>query len=484
MRKSLGAFMLIMVLFVSLAAVSFAKVNHEGIEVEIKENVLYGEKSAAEGLKVQIPVTNNSRLFWDTDYLVGENPTAETEFTFYQNSHQEYSGGSRDGFELVLYNGGGSSMSGGGMDLEVHAPYGMEKMFIDVADRTAAGEEHTEEVRFVDYYDDYLLSGEVILNGGICIGDHGMLTGEEALEDGNAMSYLVGQYKIPVPETCMVSITIRKNTEGEVTGYNYNLIDGDLGQVACFSAVTSDTLYYAVDIRMESEDGSQFPVEGMEDWHGIYRMTYRVIEGDYNEYVEADLEEIERVLPLDPEVVILEMQASEDGDKMLLFTAENGMCVLNVIDLGTMAVLQKLELMPYEGSPVSRDVIEGEDVLVWLLSDDTMAVITEQENGGYSLEFSTALSIETISEDMAKVYLSTDRMSVDYDGEKLAIVYPLGYYYYKNVSNSCTFWLMVYDGDGLRYCGEYQASQGIGESYSSRNCLIRDDVKMEVTAEQ
>ena len=479
MRKSLGAFMLIMVLFVSLSAVSFSKVNHEGTEVEIKENVLYGEKSAAEGLKVQIPVTNNSRLFWDTDYIVGENPTVETEFTFYQNGHQEYSGGSRDGFELMLYSGGGSSMSGGGMDLELNAPYGMEKMFIDVADRTAAGEEHTEEVRFIDYYDYYPISGEVTLNGRICLGDRGMLTGEEALEEGNAMSYLVGQYKIPVPENCMVSITISKNSAGEVTGYNYNLMDGELGQVTSFSAVTPDTLYYAVDTRVESEDGSRIPVEGMEDWHGIYRMTYRVIKGDYNEYVEGDLEEIERVIPLDPEVIILEMQAGDDGDEILLFTAENGMCVLNVIDMETMEVQQKLELMPYEGSSVSRDVIEGENVLVWLLSDDTMAVITEQENGEYSLEFSTELSIETISQDMAKVYLSTDRMGVDYDGEKLAIVYPLGYYYYNKVSNSCTFWLMVYDGDGLRYCGEYQASQGIGEYYSSRNCLIRDDVKME-----
>ena len=277
----------------------------------------------------------------------------------------------------------------------------------------------------------------------------------------------------------MVSITISKNSAGEVSGYNYNLMDGELGPVTSFSAVTPDTLYYAVDTRVESEDGSRIPVEGMEDWHGIYRMTYRVIKGDYNEYVEGDLEEIERVIPLDPEVIILEMQAGDDGDEVLLFTAENGMCVLNVIDMETMEVQQKLELMPYEGSSVSRDVIEGENVLVWLLSDDTMAVITEQENGEYSLEFSTGLSIETISQDMAKVYLSTDRMGVDYDGEKLAIVYPLGYYYYNKVSNSCTSWLMVYDGDGLRYCGEYQASQGIGEYYSSRNCLIRDDVKME-----
>ena len=107
-------------------------------------------------------------------------------------------------------------------------------------------------------------------------------------------------------------------------------------------------------------------------------------------------------------------------------------------------------------------------------------MITGPENGEYSLEFFAELSIGEISEEMERVYLNTSRMSVDYAGGKLAVAYPLGYHYYEMVSNSCTFWLMVYDEAGLRYCGEYQASQGIGEYYSSQNCLIRDDVNMTV----
>lgn len=479
MRKSLGALVLILVLFVSLTAVSYAEVNREGTEVEIKETVLYGEKSAAEGIEIGIPVSCNSRMFWDTDYTVGENSKTETEFTFFQNSHYEYSN-NYGGFELTLYGGGGSSVSGGEMDLENTAPYGMAEIFQAVADRTAAGEEHTEELRLADYYDYYPLTGEVILNGNMCLGDSGLLTEEEAQESGNAMSYLVGQYKIPVPEDCIASISIRKSSQGNVVGYNYYMIDSGLGRLTSFSAVTPDTLYYAVDTRTENEDGSLSTMEGMEDWHGIYRMTYQVVEDTYNTHVELDLEGIERVIPLDPEVIILEMQLSEDGSSLLLFTAENGMCMLNVIDPATMETRQKLELMPYGQTAVSRDIIEGENLLVWLLSDDRIAVITGPENGEYSLEFFAELSIGEISEEMERVYLNTSRMSVDYAGGKLAVAYPLGYHYYEMVSNSCTFWLMVYDEDGLRYCGEYQASQGIGEYYSSQNCLIRDDVNMTV----
>ena len=244
MRKSLGVFTVLLLLLVSMTAVSFAEVNQSGTEIEIEEEILYGDKTVAEGLTLQIPVSVNGRMFWDTEYVVGDDPAARTDFRFYQDSHYEYGAYSGDGFSLEMYSGGGSSTSGS-MDLETQAPYGMADAFIDVADRTGAGEKHTERVKYRDYYEYYPLNAYVQLNNGDeCVGSRALRFGEEESEKLSELEQLLGQFKVPIPEDCILEITIEKDADGDVKGYDF-FMDGD-GTLSwnSFSAVTEDALFF------------------------------------------------------------------------------------------------------------------------------------------------------------------------------------------------------------------------------------------------
>ncbi|MBQ8815363.1 MAG: hypothetical protein IJZ85_12810 [Lachnospiraceae bacterium] len=482
MRKSMGVFIALLVIAVSAAAVSFAAVDRTGHEIEIDEEILYGDKTVAEGLSLEIPVSLSANLFWDTTYVVGKDSLPQTDVWFTPTKHYEYGSGVQNSFSLITYGGGGASTTGT-MVLENYAPYGMEEAFIDVAARTAPGEEHTELVRYRDYREFYPLCASVIINNQECVGEQGYNPGDDkqALTD---QEYLVGQMKVPIPEDCYIDITIQKNEDGGVCGYDYYLVDGGMDTLNAVSAVTDRALYYAVEARVSTEAGEKIPAEGMEDWYGIYRMNYQIVKnGDYD-VVVPDLENIERVIPLDTEVRLLEMRSGKDENKMLLFTAEDGMTYLNVIDYATLETVQRLELFPADEDVVSREIIYKDGLLVWTASDYQMAVLTEPDRGVYELEFTGSLWTEEMKAEIGTLHMSIGDMAVDYDGEKLAIVYPQPYYYRyerQSAKGTCLFWVMIYDESGMLYCGEYAASQGVGEDFGSAYCNIRDDMKMGVS---
>ena len=480
MRKSMGVFMGLLVILISVSAVSFAAVNKTGYEIEIDEEVLYGDKSVAEGLVLEIPVSMNFRLFWETFYTVGEQHTPQTEVWLKPMGYHEPEEGNGNRFTLEMNSGEGSTTTGN-MELDVRAPYGMEIPFMEVAERTASGESHTERVRYRDYREYYPFIASVVIDFQECVGED---RDSRAEQDA-----FLGEIKIPIPEDCYIDITIHKNEDGGVYGYDYNMIDGRLARLGTFHVVTDDAMYYVVDARHLAEGGIEVPVEGMEDWYGIYKMKYRIVQNGDFEVVEPDLNNIGRVIPLDTDVRLLDMRTSEDGSKMLLFTAEQDVSYLNVIDFETLETVQRIELFPAADEVVSSEVINKDGFLVWIAknylmaSDYRMAVLTESEAGRYELKFTGALWPEEVREELGSLHTSLREIAVDYDGEKLAIIYPQPYYYRherQNEKGTCLFWLMVYDESGMLYLGEYAASQGIGEDYGSVYCNIRDDVMMGV----
>lgn len=480
MRKSMGVFIGLLLILVSVTAVCFAAVSRTGVEIIIDEEALYGDKLAAEGIELTVPVGMNFRLFWETTHTVGMQQKTQTEGWLKPMGHHESGDEIEDRFTLEMYSGG-SSTSTGNMELEVHAPYGMEEIFADVAERTNAGESRTEQLRYRDYREYYPYTVRMVIDGQECVNDD--------RDSRDEQSAVLGDIRIPIPEDCYVDITIHKNEDGGVYGYDYNMIDGGLARLDTFYVVTDDAMYYAVDARYR-DDGSEGPVEGMKDWYGIYKMSYRIVKNGDFEVVEPDLENIEKVIPLDTDVRLLDMQISEDESKLLLFIAEQDVSYLKVIDFETLETVQQVELFPAEQDVVSNRVISKEGFLVWIagnylmVNDYRMAVLTESESGNYELEFIGDLWPKKIREENGRLQRSISKIAVDYDGEKLAVIYPQPYYYSyekRDEKGTCTFWLMVYDETGMLYLGEYAASQGIGEDYGNVYCNIRDDVKMDVS---
>ena len=102
MRKSMGVFIVLLVALVSVAAVSVAAVNKTGYEVEIGEEVLYGDKSAANGVELTVPVDLSSKVFWETTYTVGEQDVPQTGVWLVPMGHHEYEGSEGHQFSLIM----------------------------------------------------------------------------------------------------------------------------------------------------------------------------------------------------------------------------------------------------------------------------------------------------------------------------------------------------------------------------------------------
>ena len=188
---------------------------------------------------------------------------------------------------------------------------------------------------------------------------------------------------------------------------------------------------------------------------------------------------------MDPEERIIAMQMSDDQERLLVFTVRDGMCVLTAYDARTMEVCQKLEIMPGGDDLSIENVIRGDHLLVPVFfNEESLVVITESEYGIYELEFVSELVTEDIRQDIFGGYwLDTGRITADYDGERLALVYPWPLHSYfgstgRTRKGQDSFLVFVFEQDGMAYCGEYMMSQGIGEVGIQHSCHIRTDVRM------
>ena len=75
MRKSLGMAVLVIVLCVGLGVTGFVRLNESGKQIQYEETVLFGNKSAVDGLMVRhqlyAPIAENGRYRCQKYYLHG-----------------------------------------------------------------------------------------------------------------------------------------------------------------------------------------------------------------------------------------------------------------------------------------------------------------------------------------------------------------------------------------------------------------------------
>ena len=89
MRKALIAFCLLFALAVGGMIAIHAEVNEVRDQVVITEEIIYGDKAAAEGLTILAQAAlENGHLNWDTTYTIGEQPTSSTKFE-YSSEHRD-----------------------------------------------------------------------------------------------------------------------------------------------------------------------------------------------------------------------------------------------------------------------------------------------------------------------------------------------------------------------------------------------------------
>ena len=84
MKKSFVLFLAILVLGAIVVYFGQSNLLAEKDNVKITETILYGDKSMVEGVTVELHNHYETQVFWDTTYVLGEEPKADTEYTFHQ----------------------------------------------------------------------------------------------------------------------------------------------------------------------------------------------------------------------------------------------------------------------------------------------------------------------------------------------------------------------------------------------------------------
>ena len=431
MGKSLTVVILLFVLAVGSLGYMHGSLDRDKDQVVINETVLYGDKRAADGLSLDITVQCNYRLFWNTVYTVGEEPTVSTDFEFHQA--QKYDGPTGIPFRFYLdsrFGGYGSSTGFRGIDLT-----GEITPFEDVASRTNPGEERNETVYVEDYYDFYPI--RVGIDGPARIGIN---------EDNQRLFNEF--FKIPVHPEHRVAITIRKDEAGNVRSIGLGMVrDADVYFVIQSVATENDCFFT---VSPQTTDGKLLDTSFVPGGYGIYHFPRNSREQTLNTLATDDLRNVFSIDAAKSTVAALE--TSTDGSKLLLVTEEDGVYMLTVIDAKTFEELQKLKVLDVLGEDAQKAILLGlfvhDDFMVFMISDGRLVLFDSDEIGHYRIKFFGDLAqLDELR------YILYRPAAMDYNGEQLVIAATQDGYFSPRY---CSFYLAVFSATGLVYAGYYE----------------------------
>lgn len=440
--------LLVLLLVLSVGGVCFAAsgVYEARDQVTLTEDVRYGDRSAANGLTVRVDSTYNDHLFWDTTCTLDAQTRTETEYSFSASAVNETRPRAYSGISL-------SAQPLFGLDLNATAGLGLA--YLELFNSLEPGEEKSAVVYLKDYMDYYPISVSLDLPGA-----YDSLEGSEVPDwdpDPGTPSYALFKirdyFKIPVLEEEFYEISVKKYEAGNVNGASgMDATGSDHFNMTMFSALTDDACYFTFDAH--SQEGKLMDVSELPDGYGIYRLPYEEDRRDESngKIYSVDADALEMVYPLGPEITPVSMSVDPEQSKLLLHAMEEDEYSLTVIDIETMATLQKLEI---EGAP--EEIYEEGGYLAILLSGSRLAVVAVTDSGGYELRW-----ICDVSPDEFENTLFWRGSALAFDGERLAVVgQPIDEYgrYY---DDSCNFSLAVYEPSGLAYYGEYWNSLSAG----------------------
>ncbi len=372
--------------------------------VIVEEEILYDDPTAARGLQVTLGVecgVGGTDLLWDTIFTPGETAAASTDFTALpwgekldfqetEELHVRFADG-------VLSDTGYS--------------YGDEANFWssqrnclslparDVAGRTGPGEERTETVDLSDYYQVYPLYLMAYFENFT----NSSYQGEDLLTDF---------FQIPVQEGTTAEVTVSRNEEGQLEQVT-SICEPDLPRIAV--PLFTDAYAYLYFPPALGADTSRIA-----GGYGVYRMDYHF---SYDPAPWMTLDNIETVLPVEG---IVRGVTVRDGE-LLVFSEENGMLWMSVLEAEGGEVKQRLEILPVtEETPFHEAISLDQGVLIWLVGGQ--AAVAEKDGGIWRVALTGDLSDAALAPYFSDGAHDDDRWygsAAAFDGERLAVLYTL-----------------------------------------------------------
>ena len=405
--------------------------------VTVTAETLSGTPSAAEGLELSLPVYCQSATLWDLTVPAARPEDTRTDFSFSPF-------GLRNA-DLTLFSFFNPYPMRRSISVEpdplrieiptrafsvpnVNSSYQWIEAVQMVADETPIGETHTRQLHLAEVYDSWPM--EVYLDGnGIWFDPVG-----QSFED---------YFSIPIPQDYIVTITITKNEQGQVTSVECD--DGYPLDCTCNYIQLRDAILFTFTIQYHNydanthnlADGSAIPG----GW-GVYRLTTN------EDKTEGKLETL---FSLPQGSMVHRFWAKDDA--IFLLTSEDQQLRLRQFS-PDMELLDTIDLLPTEGTNSFYAMWEGDGYFVPIVKPEGPGeyrfAVVAQSGGDWEPDFSGSCALQ---QDAVQLFFNAERvLGVDYADGRLAIC--------STTSDAPipSFWLAIYDQDGLAYLGRYTTS--------------------------
>ncbi len=455
-------------------------IGRSGREVKWQETTIAGEKSAAKGVHLTAELQKNFRLFWMSEFDVGEEQEAETRFSFSGPLEEEQEEETLDEVISLTFNSCQYDIGMIGEDILLSMPelYGkayvnekgerkyalleeIEKMIETVKTNGTGVKEFTEEEQQGDSV--YVFSGSYMekefllrdymdycpLYMDMSYGIRGWAYRDEA---GNVFSdekvvydAIAASLEIPLDGTEKLTVKVTKQETSQECTLSIKMESRYDLEMRSLNAVAKDRCYVACLPRSEGYD--------VENVRGIYVMPFEKLD-DYRWVFES----LEKVYSLDEEDEVVWMNVSGDEKDLLLVTEYDSEMYLHVIDLDSMKETQSVRIFgDAEENGAYESICVGEDLLVVYDSRNCFSVLHRMEEGQFEEVFTGDAG------DFERQFPRSSKDAVVYRDGRLIIGRPLLIAEDDELTESCDLGMAVYDDSGLLYMGRFECSLEDGE---------------------
>lgn len=444
-----------------------ATIGKEIDDVQWTENVILGDKSVVEGVTIQRNTKFEKYMYWDTTYVIGENPTVHTDFHFYETGKGEIREQSYSGLQFQKFDFYFRNDTINGTELEING--GLNAALEELKAEAPAGETTTKRIYLKDYEDYYEF--DVYINFPEC-------------HYSDYQEDVRNFFKIPVLEDEMYLIGVNKDDAGNVIGSGYSspyvssstgnyesdlLMGGDTFDFYNSSVITEDKIYFTFSTL--TEEGDIVDTSQIQGGYGVYSFEYDA------ELRKLDVSSLKLEYALEPSGFV-KLEIDEDKENLLIFTEDKEQFYLTVVDIATMEAKQTLSYGTNE-SNLTRWYEVKEDYIIAQYDYYEAMLFSKNEDGTYTPEFIIPGKVEAGSE---KVYLLNTENAFDWNGEKLVIASYIGAWlpYYEE---SCGVTVAVVDASGVIFYAEYESSLNTnvgstGEDYGTCEPTMNNSLKI------
>lgn len=434
MKKSLIAFLLVFALAITALAVGGGALLDWQDDLDVQEETVLGDISAAEGLRLHTRAHHRSYFLWETAYSAAKDPGSQTGFSYYYTS-QDYQ---RPGESEAGLNSKSMffTMSGGGLVISSNDDL-YTKPAVDVALRTGINQTHTETVRLKDYYDYHTVELEVDYSREF-LSDLDLLHSVYSHDNYNLTEF----FKIPVSEDIRMEISVTKDAKGNLSKVSSDPPENQKSEydygLHSDGVVTNDAVWFALTpLDAQSLDLSQLKLG-----YGLYRVPLEKYQRDDRATLQIVGYEIENVWPVDyPNALIRSVDRNEDGTKLFVLTKEPEGFFMNVLSAADDTVIARIEME--EMSPYLVRLVDNLVVLVSFDQQKQQHRIVAYDLQSHEKWLDAELPVDQ-DYDMQKPAFA-------FDGERLAVAdFRRG---------TASVQLVIYGPEGMRYMGRYHNAE-------------------------